>query len=84
MREYNYGQIKKYRELFPEESDALNRAMRVCDRHRMIDLFRELVDEAVESGLRVDWTPVFSIATDTKYQGMTRSGRAGSDTWKTR
>lgn len=84
MREYDYYQIKKYRELFPEESDVLNRAIRVCDRHRMIDVFSELLDEAVETGLRVDWSPIFAVASDTKYRGITRGGEAGAGSWRSR
>jgi len=84
MREYDYCQIKKYRELFPEENDVLNRAIRVCDRYRMVDVFSELVDEAVETGLRVDWSPIFEVASDTMYRGSTRGAEKGAGSWRSR
>ncbi len=53
-----------YCQRFPDDGETFRRAWRVCYAYDRFDLFDAVLGEALESGRRADWAPVFEMAHD--------------------
>ena len=72
MKVVDYLMLDKYLESYPEDEDMLKSVVKVCQRQRTIGTLNGILSEAIETGLKADWDPIFTFELNGSLQSLFR------------
>lgn len=72
MKVIDYLMLAKYLDRYPEDEDTLRSVLQVCQRQRTVGILNDILSEAIETGLRADWDPIFTYELNGNLQSLLR------------
>ena len=72
MKVIDYLMLATYLDRYPEDEDTLRSVLQVCQRQRTVGILNDILSEAIETGLRADWDPIFTYELNGNLQSLLR------------